>query len=306
MLHITFLGTSGMVPTKERNVQGIYLEFDGEGILVDCGEGTQRQMNIAGINRNKVRKVLISHWHGDHVSGLIGLIQTVGNALLNKDASEVPRLEIYGPTGTKEHMHHLLNSCIFELKVDLQVIELNPRSLERFIDREKYAIDCIHLDHSTPCLGFRFVEKSRRRIDLKKASELGLEEGPALGELSRGKKISWKGAEVHPDDVTVSTPERKVSFILDTAICAECYQLAENADILVSEAAFSSELEHKAEQYKHMTAKQAAQIASRAGVKKLILTHLSQRYKTPEQVLDDAAGVFENVEVAYDFMSLTI
>ena len=108
MINITILGTSSMVPTKDRNVQSIYLDYNGEGILFDCGEGTQRQMNIAGINRTKVKKILITHWHGDHVSGLIGLIQTLGNS---KYAS---KLEIYGPKGTKRFMNNLLNSCVFE------------------------------------------------------------------------------------------------------------------------------------------------------------------------------------------------
>ena len=118
-LEITFLGTSSMVPTKDRNVQSIHLEYRGEGILLDCGEGTQRQMNIAGINRTKVKKILITHWHGDHVSGLIGLIQTLGNS---KDVSE---LSIYGPPGTKKSMSHLLETCIFDLTVDLNIVELD-------------------------------------------------------------------------------------------------------------------------------------------------------------------------------------
>ena len=129
-LEITMLGTSSMVPTKERNVQSIHLDYKGEGILLDCGEGTQRQMNIAGINRTKVRKILITHWHGDHVSGIIGLIQTLGNS---KDVSE---LKIYGPKGTQDSMNHLLKTCIFDLTVDLEVTELDISDNKIFFEND--------------------------------------------------------------------------------------------------------------------------------------------------------------------------
>ena len=304
MIHLTFLGTSSMVPTKERNVSAMFLKFDTEGILIDCGEGTQRQMNIAGINRNDVTTVLISHWHGDHVSGLIGLIQTIGNALRNNE--DVKPLEIYGPIGTKESMYHLMRTCIFDQKIDIKITELEPRGITRFIDKEKYAIECVALEHSVPVLGFRFIEKERLRIDMQKASSLGLGEGPILGELSRGTTVQWKGKEVRPEDVTLKVPRKTIAFILDTGVCAACYDLAQRADILVSEASYTSELEHKAEQNRHLTGQQAAQIASRAGAKRLIVTHLSQRYKTSADLLQDAAGIFEDVDVAYDFMQVKL
>lgn len=307
VITLTFLGTSGMVPTKERNVQGIFLRFENEGILIDCGEGTQRQMNIAGINRNDVTKVLISHWHGDHVSGLIGLIQTVGNALgTGLEAEKSKILEIFGPRGSEEHLYHLMHSCIFDNKLDIRLTELDPVGVNRFIDNEKYALECVPLEHSVPCLGYRFIEKERRRIAIAKAEALGIPEGPALGELARGKIISWKGKEIHPDEVTNIIPAKIVAFILDTQACQTCFDIAKGADILVSEAAYTSDLEDKAEKHKHMTGRQAAQIASRADVKKLIITHLSQRYKTSADVLTDAEGIFENVEVAYDFMQVKL
>ena len=129
-MEITFLGTSCMVPTKDRNVTGIFLDYKGKGILIDCGEGTQRQMNIAGINRNSVSYILLSHWHGDHVSGLIGLIQTIGNQ--NAQNEDVPVLHIFGPRETEERIEHMLKTCIFDSnKMRLEIHELHPKHGDR-------------------------------------------------------------------------------------------------------------------------------------------------------------------------------
>lgn len=295
---ITFLGTSSMVPTKDRNVQGIYLEYKGEGILIDCGEGTQRQMNIAGKNRLKVKKVLISHWHGDHVSGLIGLIQTIGNQE-NKD-----KLVIYGPPGTKEHMNHLLNSCIFDLSIDLEVNELNIKNVAVIYENEDYMIEAAPLDHSTPCLGYSFIEKERRKINLAKAKKLGLAQGPDLGKLQQGHKIIFKEKEITPDEVSIIVPAKKTTFILDTTPNQNCEDLAQGSELIISEATYCSELKEKAKDFKHMTAEDAAMIANNAGANQLILTHFSQRYKSLEPIRKEATEIFPNTKLAYDFMKI--
>ncbi len=297
---ITFLGTASMVPTKERNVQGIYLEYKGEGILVDCGEGTQRQMNIAGLNRLKVKKVLISHWHGDHVSGLIGLIQTLGNT------DEPGILQVYGPLGTKERMYHLMNTCIFDLRLNIKITELDLRSKEVIIETEDYFIEAAPLDHSVPCVGYAFIEKDTRKINLEKAKKLGIEEGPTLGKLQKGQIVHIKGKEIHPDDVSTIKKGKKIAFILDTTVTDSCYTLAENADVLVCEATFESSKAEKADKFKHLTSEQVALIASKSGVKKLILTHFSQRYKSLSNLEEEAKDLFEHTELAFDFMKVKL
>jgi ribonuclease Z len=192
-MELTFLGTSCMVPTKERNVSGIFLDYNGDGMLIDCGEGTQRQMNIAGINRNRAKKVLISHWHGDHVAGLVGLLQTLGND------ENPPKITIYGPKGTKERMFHLLNAIVFNIKVDMAIKELDPRGeVTRFHETEDYILEAIDLRHNTPCLGFSFIEKDKLKINMGKAKELGLKEGPLIGKLQRGLTVQHKGKEITP------------------------------------------------------------------------------------------------------------
>jgi len=294
------LGTSCMVPTKERNVSSIYLDYEGEGILIDCGEGTQRQLNIVGIQRNRVKKILISHFHGDHVSGIVGLLQTIGNEL------DGATLEIYGPTGTKKFMGHILHSCHFDLNLELKIHEVKAKKVITFYENDKYKLEAVELEHGIPCLGFSFIEKDKRKILMAKLNKYKLGSGPLIGKLQRGKDIIFKDKKIKAEDVTRIEKGKKISFISDTVFTENCIKLAEESDIMISEASYTSKLEEKAEKYKHMTAKQAAYIANTAQVKRLILTHISQRYKTDEEILEEAKTVFEDVEVAYDFKKVKI
>jgi ribonuclease Z len=295
-MELTFLGTSCMVPTKERNVQSIYLEYKGEGILIDCGEGTQRQMSIIGKSRMKVKKVLISHWHGDHVSGLIGLIQTLGNQ------EEPKKLTVFGPKGTKTKMYHLLNSCYFDLRIQIDVKEIDTKKKSIVYQNQDYKIEAAPMEHSVPCLGYSFIEKDQRKINMAKAKKLGLKEGPDIGKLQRGQKV--KG--VKPEQVSHIQKGKKITFILDTRPCKNAIELAEDADLLICEAAYMKKHEEKGIEYSHMTTEQAAYIANKANVKKLIITHFSQRYKTTEELAEEIKTYFKNSSCAYDFMKLKV
>jgi ribonuclease Z len=301
-MEITFLGTSSMVPTKERNVTGIFLRYNGEGLLLDCGEGTQRQMNIAGINRNTVKKILVSHWHGDHVSGIVGLLQTMAN----KEAN--PTVDIYGPKGTKEHVKHMLGMVIFDVQVEIRVHELVPKrdELLKVVETEDYIIECIALDHKVPCIGYSFIEKDRLNIDVEKQKKLGIRDGPHLRKLKEGKEIKYKGKAVKPDDVTYLVKGKKITYVADTAACENCVKLAKNADLLISESVYAGKLQEKAEDYRHLTAKDAAMMASQADVDKLVLTHFSQRYKTVDELEEEAKIHFPNTTCAFDFMKIKL
>ena len=305
-IELSFLGTGSMVPTKDRNVIGMFLSYKNKGLLFDCGEGTQRQMNIAGINRNKVNYVFLSHWHGDHVSGLIGLIQTLGNQ--NSQNDERPTLHIFGPRETKERMEHMLKTCIFENKVLLEIHEIIPQRNEilKILDDEDFYIETALLDHSVTCLGYSFVEKDTRRIDMNKLKKYGLSDGPLIGRLQNGETVEHEKKSIDPDNVSTIRKGLKITFILDTGLCENAINLAKDCDLLVCEATYSSELGDKAENYKHMTARDAAMLASNANAKRLIITHISQRYKTSSEVLDDAKSVYSNVEVAHDFMKVKL
>jgi ribonuclease Z len=301
-MELTFLGTSCMVPTKERNVTGMFLKFKGEGILFDCGEGTQRQMNIAGLKRTAVTKILISHWHGDHVSGIIGLLQTIGNE------AEPPHIKIFGPRETKKRVEHMMQTCIFDNKVELEVHELNPNKGEvvRFFETEEYALECAQLNHGIPCIGYSFIEKERLNIDVEKQKRLGVRDGPHLRKIKEGKDITYKGKTVKAVDVTYSVPQKKITYIADTEACEEATLLASEADVMISEASFLSSLQDKAEMRRHLTAKEAAMIASTAGVGRLVLTHFSQRYKTVEELEEEAKIHFPETVCAFDFMKVRV
>ena len=299
-MELTFLGTSCMVPTKERNVSSFYLSFRNEGILFDCGEGTQRQMNIVGIKRTSVTRILLSHWHGDHVSGLIGLIQTLGNE------ENTPTLHVYGPQETKLRMAHLFNTCIFGNKIDIIVHEVHPKQLEKIEDCAEFEIWAAPLNHSIPCIGYIFVEKDRHNIDKKKMNILGIKEGPHVAELKAGKSIVYNKKKIYPKDMLITIPGKRVAYIADTAVCKSTMDLANHADILVCESTYSHTHQEKAEKYCHLTATQAAQIASQSDAKKLYLTHFSQRYGGINQIEEDAKAIFPNSICARDFLRVTI
>lgn len=300
-MEIIILGTSCMVPTKDRNVQGIYVEYKGEGILFDCGEGTQRQMNIAGINRNKVRKIFLTHWHGDHVSGLVGLLQTISNSETRQ------KVVIFGPRETKERIAHLMRSVSFEEnRMDLEIKEVNPSGVEKIYDGEDYIIQAAYLDHKIPCLGYSLIEKDKRKINMAKAKKLGLKEGPLIGRLQVGLNVILKGQTITADEVSHIQKGKKLSIILDTLPCKNAYELAAEADILIAESAYTSDMEEKSLEYKHMTTKQAALIATTANVKKLIITHFSQRYKTNKELEEDVKIFFPESQAAFDFMKIKL
>ena len=300
-MEITFLGTSCMVPTKERNVAGVYLSYKNEGVLFDCGEGSQRQMNICGIKRNSVTKICVSHWHGDHVSGIIGLIQTIGNSV-----DETPKLEIFGPVGTTMRMKHLMNSCIFENKVDIRITELSPKEVETFYETEEYLIECAPMKHSVPCLAYSFIVKEKQNIDPSLLKKHNIQPGPHLADIKAGKSIVVDGKTITAEDLTYTVNQKKVTYITDTRPNKFCALIAEEADALIIDATYAADLADRAEKYDHLSCNESAHIASQAGVKKLVLTHFSQRYKNTQQIEEDARMIFDNVVCAKDFMRIPI
>ncbi|MFT4312950.1 MAG: ribonuclease Z [Candidatus Woesearchaeota archaeon] len=296
-MKLTILGTSCMVPTKERNVSATAIEFDGEVILFDCGEGTQRQMNIAKINRQSITKICITHWHADHVAGLMGLLQTIGK----KDTEKT--LHIYGPIGTKTYLEHLQKSSASVPEIDLHVHELEPhKKPTRFFENTDYALEYISLEHGVPTIGFSFIQKDKRRIMPQKLKEYNIVPGPHLTKIQEGKSITYNEKEFKPDDISYIVPGKKITYALDSAYCEEIVSLAQNAYILITEATYTQKHEENAQKFSHMTSAQAAQVAELAQVEKLILTHISQRYTDLETLEQEAKVLFSHTIIAHDFL----
>ncbi len=297
MIEVTFLGTSSMVPTKERNQSAILITYETHGILIDCGEGTQRQLRHANIPLTKITKILISHWHGDHTLGLPGLIQSLS-------ASEYQKtLEIYGPKGTKKHFEHMFQAFLMDRHIDIRITEVSEGT---FFENEEFLLESFKLEHGITTLGYNFVEKDKRRINVRKVQGLGIPEGPLLGRLQKGKSITHDGKKVDADEVTRIIKGKKISIISDTLPCSNCEKMSKDADLLICESTYSSALDEKSRDYNHMTSGQAAMIANKANVKKLILTHFSARYKSTLELNEDATNYFQNTICAYDLMKVRV
>ena len=296
-MKIKFLGTSSMVPTKDRNHTSILLTYNAENILIDCGEGTQRQLKIASINPCKITKILLTHIHGDHTLGLPGLIQTLGANNYQKT------LEIYGPKNTRNFIDNILKTFHLENKIKLTTTEIDKRE---FLETKEFYLEALPLKHSTYTLAYSFTEKDKRKINLSYTKKFDLTKHPLLGELQKGKDITFKGKKITADKATILKKGKKISFIFDTELTQNCIEISKNADLLIAEATYESDLEEKAKEYQHLTSEQSALIAKKARVKALILTHFSQRYKTPDQSLKEAKKIFKNTQAAKDFLEINI
>lgn len=296
-MQILFLGTSSMVPTRERNQSGVLISYKNEGILIDCGEGIQRQLKIVGVKLTKITKILISHLHGDHVLGIPGLIQSMSAAGYEKT------LQIYGPIGTKKFMRRLFEVFIFNQKINIEVNEIKKG---KFFENDDFILEAGPLKHNVDTLGYSLIEKYRRKINLKFIKKLKIPYGPLLGKFQEGKSIVWKGKKVDVDEATYKLKGQKVTIISDTVPCKGADLLAKNSDLLICEATYTSDLENKGKEYGHMTAKQAAELANRGSVKKLVLTHFSARYKDSEELRKDAKRYFNSVVCANDFMKVDL
>ena len=293
-INLTFLGTGSSIPTARRNHPAVLLKYKGENILVDCGEGTQRQFRKAGLNPCKVTRILISHWHGDHVLGLPGLLQTL---VMNGYSR---RLEIYGPRGSKEWVRKYFDLIgRKEEKLDIVVKEVGEGVV---FDGGDFFIETIEMDHDCSVVAYSFVVKEKCRLDKAKLAKLNVSNSPLIGELSKGKTVEINRKKVDGKKLVYVERERKVVFVMDTRYNENAVKISKGADLLVSEATYSKNEESIAEEYGHLTSVDAAKIAKKAKVGALVLMHLSQRYDAvPKVILNEAKGVFENVRIVEDF-----
>ena len=306
MLKLTFLGTGAACPSLERNVSSLALTREGETMLFDCGEGTQRQMMRYGITF-AFRDIFFTHFHSDHLLGVIGLVRTMG--LLNIFGGQERRegLVLYGPKGAKRVLQHAMEVGIERVKFPLEIIELRPGDR---LGRGEYDLLTFETDHRADTIGYALVEHERLgRFNPDKARELGIPEGPLWGKIHKGETITLEdGRRIAPSElVGESRPGRTVVISGDTRPVAALEEAAKGADLLVHEATFSHEDRARAHETGHTTALQAAEIAARAGVRQLALTHISPRYsREAPELLAEARAVFPETIIARDGMEIEV
>ncbi len=300
-LTVHLLGTSASRPTVERNVASLAIHREGETLMFDCGEGTQRQMMRYGISF-ALQDIFFTHMHADHLLGVIGLIRTM--ALQGR----TDPLRLWGPKGTARVLKRVESLGFERATFPVDIIEIEHG---QHIDRMGYAIRAFAVEHrGAMSLGFAIVEEERKgRFDPDKARELGIPEGPLWGRLHRGLSITLDDGRTIEPSVLVGAKRSGRSVVItgDTRPCAATLEASRGADLLIHEATFGDEEAERAIETGHSTAREAAQIACEAGVRRLVLTHFSARYSRDASELEQQArSLFPNTVIAKDGMELDV
>ncbi|MEM2875672.1 MAG: ribonuclease Z [Candidatus Bathyarchaeia archaeon] len=300
-LQIFFLGTSGSVPTTDRSLPSIAVKRRGEILILDCGEGTQRQMVKAGLSFARKTKVFITHMHGDHIFGLPGLIQTM--SLMNREEN----LSIYGPRGISAFIEAMCETANLHSQFEIRVFEVEGSGVV-YEEKEYEVYACIN-DHIIPGFAYALVEKPRPgKFYPDKALALRIPEGPLWSRLQHGESLEMPDGRVINPEMVMGPKKagRKIVYSGDSRPTEAVVHLAKNADVLIHEATFGEDLKERAELDGHSTFSEAAEVALRAGVKKLFLTHISARYRDVTHLLTEARRIFPNTEVASDLMKVEV
>ncbi|NEP05873.1 MAG: ribonuclease Z [Okeania sp. SIO2G4] len=306
-MQVTFLGTSSGVPTRSRNVSSVALRLPqrGELWLFDCGEGTQHQFLRSELKVSQLTRIFITHMHGDHIFGLMGLLASCGLG------GNVKSIDIYGPPELENYLQGCIKYSQTRLAYPMKAYQSRPGVI---YEDDEYVVSCGYLKHRVPAVGYRVTEKHRPgHFDVEKAKALGIPPGPIYGKLKRGEWITLSdGRRISGADLC-GAPQigRKFVYCTDTVFCDGAVELAQDADLLVHEATFSHRDADMAFQRLHSTSTMAAQVALAAGAKRLMMTHFSPRYAPGnpillDDLLQEARAIFPNTDMAYDFLSYEI
>ncbi|WP_430609152.1 ribonuclease Z [Enterococcus sp. DIV0876] len=300
-MELEFLGTGAGVPAKHRNVTSTALRLLDERNAVwlfDCGEGTQMQILRSTIRPRKIEKIFITHLHGDHIYGLPGLISS-----RSFQGGDTP-LEIYGPKGIKDFVQTILRISQTKISYPLRLIEIEEEGV--LFKDQQFEVSCLRLDHGIESFGYRIVEASHKgELQVDALLALGLKPGPIFGRLKKGEVVTLEdGRVINGADYLGQDKQGRILAILgDTRLCGNAVKLAEGADVLVHESTFNKSEAKLARAYYHTTTYQAAQVACDAGVKKLLLNHISARYvgKDITDLANEAKEKFPNTLIVKDF-----
>ena len=306
-MEITFLGTSSGVPTKSRNVSSVALRLTqrGEIWLFDCGEGTQHQLLRSELRTSQLKKIFITHMHGDHIFGLMGLLASCG---LGGDAKDI---ELYGPPGIEPYLKACMKYSYTYFPYGVTIHTVEPGLV---YEDEEFTVTCELLKHRVTAYGYRVSEKNRAGVfDVEKAKKMGIPFGPLYGKLKSGQTITLEDGRTFSGVDFCGPTEigRKFVYCTDTVFCENAIALSEDADVLIHEATFAHQDAQMAFEKMHSTTTMAAQVALAAQVKKLIMTHFSPRYAPGnalqmKDLLSEARAIFPETVLAYDFFRYEI
>ncbi|MEQ8188807.1 MAG: ribonuclease Z [Candidatus Eremiobacterota bacterium] len=299
-MKVITLGTGAAVPTLRRGHPAVALWWDGNYFLFDCGEGTQIQYRRAGLKFSRLSAIFISHLHGDHILGIMGFLMSLELAEREKP------LKIYGPAGIEEYIETSKRLMCTVFNFDITIHEITEEFL---LTEEGYTIRSLPLDHRVFSLGYSFTEHDRPgKFNIKKAKELGIPEGPLYGKLQKGEDVTLADGRLIKSSDIVGKPLRGRKFVYcgDTRPCENVIKLADRADLLIYEGTFDRESREKAKISGHSTTEEAAEIAKKSGVKKLIVNHISSRYQDEELLLSGSRDIFPRLILARDLMEVEI
>ncbi len=304
-MELVFLGTGSGVPSKQRNVSAAALHLlaeRGTTWLFDCGEATQHRVLYTNVKPGKVDKIFITHMHGDHIFGLPGFLGS------RSFQGGIEPLTIYGPRGIREYVLTSLRVSKTHLRYKLEIVEIEEGAI--FQD-EQFTVEARKLEHGIPSYGFRITEKDKPgKLDVEKLKSEGVEPGPVYQKLKEGQEVKLENGKILNGKNFIGEPKkgRKIAYLGDTRMITAAVELAREADLLVHEATFSQTEGDLAYEYFHSTAEQAAEIARKAGVRTLVLSHISSRYQKESagMLRDEAARIFPSVHVAEDLWSIEI
>ena len=298
-MKLVFLGTAGAQPTVDRGLTCICLEKEAEILMFDAGEGAQLSYLKSGLGWNKKMKIFVTHLHGDHCIGILGLLQTM--TMQNRTEP----LEIYGPEGIEEFIAANIKVLNFGLSFPVMITSIEE---EKVVDEKTYSVFSCKADHSVPAYSYLFEEKDKPgRFNTEKAKQLGIPEGKLWNQLQNGHEIKVGDKTVKPSEVLgEKRPGKKIGISGDTRPTKELEEFFKNCNYLSFDSTFLDELKDKAIETHHSTAKEAATLAKNANVENLILTHFSARYKDESVLVDEAKTIHGSVIGAKDLLEIEI
>ena len=294
MIRVVILGSSASIPTPERGLSAVGIRYFGDVYLFDCGEGTQRQMMKYQLSYAKTKAIFITHLHLDHLAGIAGLMQTL------KMIGRKEPIFIFGPDGTQKYLSSILKITTYPFEVIVKDVDGKFH-----FNGENFKITSFSVEHNIESLGYVFQENDKWNFDKEKADKFGIK-GRMFRKLENEGKITIRNKVVKLEEVVIPKKGKKIVYSGDTKKCRNVAIASKDADLLIHDGTFDEKLEEEAKEKAHSTVTQAAEIAKKAKAKRLVLTHISNRYKNTDELEKQAKKIFKNSQVAFDGMEILI